>query len=279
VDVSSDGFARRLGPRWLARLLQGEFVAWKDLEGLVSLGPSAGLGRHPGRLADLHPSDLARLAEQLTDTEAAMLLEALVEPHAAAMLEEIRDDRQAALLKRLPRERAVALLRHMQPDAAADVLDEFEAPEADAFLADIDAPRAGLIREALDYPPDSAGGIMNPEFAMAFSGDTVREVVAGLRQSRTEHRLEDWYVFVVGDTRHPRLVGIVSPLDLLAAEGDEQLGSIMQPARRSVRPEHSARTAAMTMAEYNLLILPVVDEQGELLGVISADDALDVLIK
>jgi magnesium transporter len=194
------------------------------------------------------------------------------------VLEEFRDERQAALLRQLPRESGVHLLRLMQSDAAADVLDDLESPEVDAFLIAVDQSQAGLIREALEYPKDSAGGIMNPEFAMAFAAQSVSEVVASLRAGRAGHRLEDWYVFVVGDMRHPHLVGVVSPDALLAAEANDLLGAIMRSARREVRPEESARAAAALMAEYNLLILPVVDREGEMLGVITADDALDVLI-
>ena len=277
LDISTDGLARRLGPGWLTRMLSGEFVDWQALEILPSLRQAAGLTSQPGRLSDVHPADRANLVEGLDAGEGAEFIECLEDALAAAVLDEIRDDRQAALLKHLPRERAVRLLQSMQPDAAADVLDDLGEGEANALVAEIAEPKANFIREALEYPKDSAGGIMNPDFVMAFERDTVREVIEMLRARRPRSQVE-WCAFVVDDEQRPRLLGTVSPQDLLAADSNDVIRDLMERSVRSVEPRQTARAAAVIMADYDLLALPVIDESGEMLGVITADDALDVLV-
>jgi magnesium transporter len=129
----------------------------------------------------------------------------------------------------------------------------------------------------LSYPVDSAGGIMTTDFVVALERETTREAVEYIRRQIDKPDLV-YYVYIVDDPDNQRLVGVVSLRDLILARPEDRLSDYMRRRPRTIHPDQKAAEAARVMTEYNLLALPVTDATGRMLGLVTADDALDVLL-
>jgi CBS domain-containing protein/sporulation protein YlmC with PRC-barrel domain len=277
VDVGVGGLLRRLAPQALHPRLTGPVLEWSALAPLaIELEPAPGSGRH-ARLAALHAADLGRVIDHLPGRQGAELVAALDDAVAADAIEEVEATRQARLLEQLPDERAARILDHMAPDAAADVLADLPPQAANHLMGRMDKEAAAKVRLLLTYPQDSAGGLMTTDFVVAIAGETTREAIEYVRGQLRKPDLI-YYVYVVDDPDNQRLLGVVSLRDLLLADGDTPLASYMRREVRTVQPEQPATAAACVMREYNLLALPVVDRRGRMLGLITADDVLNVLL-
>jgi CBS domain-containing protein/sporulation protein YlmC with PRC-barrel domain len=277
VDVSSRALLRRLAPRWLGGCLSEALVEWPDLEPLAAELPDVPMPRTHRALDHAHPADLARLVDHLPHRHGAELLASLESATAADVLEEVERKRQAGLLEHLSADRAPAMLNEMAPDAAADLLGDLRPEHAERLLLAMDASRSAVVRLLLTYPADSAGGIMTTDFVIALEQDTGRRAIEYIRGQLEKPDLA-YYVYVVDDPDNRRVRGVVSLRDLLLANPDEPLASYMARSVRAVRPEAKADEAARAMREYNLLALPVVDDLDRMLGLVTADDVLDVLL-
>ena len=177
----------------------------------------------------------------------------------------------------MPAERAADILEEMAPDAAADVLEDMPREKADDLIARMEDKQAAAVRLLLSYPEDSAGGMITTDFVIALEHETSLEAIEYVRQQIDKPDLV-YYVYVVDTPDNQHLQGVVSLRDLLLAGADQRLSDYMQPGPRTVHPEESAAEAARVMTEYNLLAMPVIDGSGRMLGLVTADYALDVLL-
>ena len=277
VDVSGKGLVRRIGPRRLVGRLPGDLIDWSVVEPLASTVPEVRLNLPHDRLAKLHPSDIARIVDALAYPQGAEIVQALDDATAADTLEEVDERRQADLLEALPAERAADILEEMAPDAAADVLDDMAGDQARQILERMDQGDASEVKLLLSYPEDSAGGIMTTDYVVALAQETTAQAVEYIRGQLDKPDLV-YYVYVVDHPDNQRLLGVVSLRDLLLARPEQPLREYMREEPRAVPPTADAAEAARVMTEYNLLALPVTDEQGRMLGLVTADDALEVLL-
>ena len=216
----------------------------------------------------------------------------------AALLDTVEDPRrQAALFRTLPK-KAVAdvfaylpgptqarlaasfaegelqeLFDGLQPDDAADLLEELPADLVDRILRAASPQRRMAVNALLRYPADSAGGIMTPEFVSLHPGDTVRQALDTIR--RTGIHRETVYTCYVLERR--QLLGCVSAVDLLTAEESAAVTDLMTADTVSVGTLTDREEAARLLAKYDLLALPVLDGEGRMVGIVTVDDAMDVL--
>lgn len=277
IDAGAKGMLRRLAPRRFVSNLEGEIVDWTAVEPLATEVPEVRLHLSHDKVARLHPSDIARIVDSLAYPQGAEIMQALDNSTAADTLEEIQEGRQIDILETLSPERAADILEEMAPDAAADVLDGMPREQADDIMGRMDSDESTDVKLLLSYPERSAGGIMTTDFVVALAGETTRQAVEYIRAQLDKPDLV-YYVYVVDDPDNQLLLGVVSLRDLLLAEPDQELRSYMRRDVRTVRPEVSAAEAARVMTEYNLLALPVTDTEGRMLGLVTADDALDLLL-
>ena len=277
IDISAKGLLRRRGPRRLVGGLEAEIVDWAVVEPFASQVPEVRLNIPHDQLAKLHPADIARIVDSLAYPQGAELMQALDDETAADTLEEIEEGHQVDILEALPPARAADILEEMAPDAAADVLDDMPRAQADDLIARMEAEESADVRLLLGYAEHSAGGMMTTDFVIALEHETTAQAVEYIRGQLDEPDLV-YYVYVVDDPDNQRLVGVVSLRDLLFAAPDQALRSSMRSAPRTVRPAVSALEVARVMTEYNLLALPVVDAAGRMLGLVTADDALEILL-
>ncbi|MCL4543267.1 MAG: CBS domain-containing protein [Chloroflexi bacterium] len=277
IDASAKGMLRRLVPRRLASGLEGEILDWAVIEPLASEVPDVRLQITHDKLAKLHPSDIARIIDSLAYHQSEEIMQALDDALAADTLEEVEEGRQVELLENLSTERAADILEEMAPDAAADVLDDLPPDQAAAIIEQMDRDESTDVSLLLTYPEDSVGGIMTTDRVVATPQDSVSQVLVALHQQPELAEVAQ-YVFIVEDREQERLLGVVALHQLLIGDGTAPMDSLMERSIHFVRPTDRALEAARVMTEYNLLGVPVVEGDGRLIGVVTADDALEFLL-
>ncbi len=225
-------------------------------------------------IAEALPGDAADILEAISEERAGELIVELDPEDAAEVLEELRDDLAADLLLELPVETVAALLEEMPPEEAVDILEELEPEDREPMLAAASDETEEVIRRLLGYPSDSAGGLMTTEIAILPVGMTAGEAIERLRQLHEE--LEELsYVYITNDDR--RLVGVLSFRDLVFNRPGVGLGEVMVPDPLSVTAGTDREVVADLVQRYHLFGLPVVDEGGRLLGMVTSDSVLEAI--
>lgn len=222
----------------------------------------------------LQPADLATLAADMDVADRIRLLAALDDDMAARVLEELETDDQGEILTRLPQARAAAILSEMSSDEIADLVGDLPENRGQEILGLLHPDDAREIQELLVYPERSAGGMMTPEFVSLSCGMTAQEAIDFLRGAAPEAETI-YYLYVTDENQ--RLVGVVSLRDLISAEPTQRVEAIMSRRVISVPAHTDQEEAAQVLRKYGFLALPVVDDDGMLLGVVTVDDVMDVL--
>lgn len=223
-------------------------------------------------------ADIAEALRTLPVDEATSITASLPLETAAAVLDEPELDRhRPAILERLDRRLAARLLGAMSADEQADLLREIAPATREQLLGQLDATVRGSLQTLLNYPPETAAGIMTTEFA-AVPGDwSVSRVVEELRRiARVKETI--YAVYVVAPDSH-RLEHIVSLRELLIAEPATAVRNVA-PKRRlvTISPDATHAEAARVIGKYDLLAVPVVDAQGVVLGIVTVDDVIDAMV-
>lgn len=283
VDVGAAGLLRRLGiegpSRILARNLRVQlperYIDWEDVDPVESSIASIRL-RVPHRgLRELHPADLASIIDELAPRDRAGILAALDDEAAADAIEEMEPDTQVEVLEDLPPERAADILEEMSPDDAADLVADLSEAARREILPLMERDEADEVRQLLGYPEDSAGGIMTTEFIAISSDLTADQTIGRLRELEPDAETI-YYIYVVADDG--RLAGVLSLRDLIVARPDARIGEFMIPEPVTVGLLDSQEEVAQVVARYNLLAVPVVDEENRLAGIVTVDDAIDTVL-
>lgn len=282
VDISGLGLLRRLGlaqpALWLTRRLRRELrpaaIPWDSIELLPGDQPMR-LRVPSDKIADLHPADLAEIISDLGRAESSRLLESLDIETVADTLQEIEPEFQVSLVESMPDERVADVLEEMEPDEAADLLAELPEERSQEILELMERDEAEDVRRLLAYPEDTAGGIMTTEFATISADLTVEQAIATLR--KTAQEVERLFYVYVTDAKN-RLVGVLALQDLVLAPPQTPVSKLMRRHVISVDLNASQNTVAQIVAKYNLLAVPVLDDQKRLQGVVTVDDALDKII-
>ncbi|MBX5451614.1 MAG: magnesium transporter [Thermogemmatispora sp.] len=306
IDTSTWGLLRRLMPAWLlgarGREAPGKLIAWERLEPLRDGEPApeesaaaaerrereAGREEPPaarrrppsGPLAELRPADIADIIHQLTPAQGARLLEGLDNETAADILQEVDTERQTYILEKLSAARAAAILRAMEPDEVADLLARLPEERAQELLRLLSPEESEDVRELLEYAENSAGGLMTTDYLALSGSRSSAEALDALRRHILERDGHAVYIYVVDEEERdePRLLGVVSVWNLLVASPEQTLQELMHRDLVTVRPEADARSVAEVIAKYNLFAVPVVNDEGLLQGIVTVDDAIDVLL-
>jgi magnesium transporter len=286
VDAGLRALIRRTGlglpveaiARWLGKPLHSHLIAWDDVE---TLEPGmAGGGRiklkvpHE-KIARLHPADIADIVEQLDPQQRTEVIEALDVETAADTLEEMEDEEAAAVMETLEHERAADILEEMEPDEAADLLGDLSSQRSEELLQQMEPEDAADVKELLTYHEETAGGLMTPEFVAIPAKMTAEQTIQRLREIAPKAE-SIYYVYVVDDDN--RLVGVVSLRDLIVADPENHIADIMARNVRTVHINDHAQDVAHTLSRYNLLALPVVDDDGKLVGIVTVDDMMEFLL-
>lgn len=282
VDVSSSAILRRVGLAKVGDRLaktrqhpRPHLIDWKDVDIEHTDEAAVRLAVPQTKLELLHPADIAELVHELSPEERAAVFDALEDDLAADTFEELHPSYQASLLLDLPDDKASEILNEMSPDDAADLLADLPDDRRRHFIAMMEKDDAEEICELLSYPEHSAGGIMTTHYAWARLDDTAYKAIERLREQEDEAETV-YYIYVVD--RSERLRGVFSLRELVMSAPDRKVREFMTENPVSVRPEASEEEITEVIAKYNLLALPIVDAKGELHGIITIDDAIDLVL-
>jgi CBS domain-containing protein len=278
ADVSLQGLWRRLAPAGFAGSKKTvEVLDWADVGFLATDAATVQLKSSSDKLARLHPVEIARLAEALSYHHGSEVVESLDDETAAETLEEMPAESQARILSDMDQERAADILEWMSPDEAADVLGDLPEDKAEELLGLMEHDEQADVVELLPYEDDTAGGLMTTEFVTLPRALTVGEALARLREmAETPNMI--YYLYVVEKEESWKLLGVIALRSLILADPSMPLEEVMRTEFQQADPEEPAKEVAQRIAEYNLLALPVIDESGDILGIITVDDAMEILL-
>lgn len=279
VDVGLAGILRRLGlagpGERLARAIGLEtenYIEWEDVDPVESSVSSLKLRVPHQALSTLHPADVAHIVEQLAPRDRTGILVALDDERAADVLEELAAEDQVDLLEALPPERAADILEEMGPDEAADLVADLSEERQEELLALMEPEEASEVRELLAYNEETAGGLMTTDFITVSDDQTAGEVIEMLRRLAPPAD-QVYYLYVTDADEH--LVGTITLRGLIVADPATPVRDFLRPDPISVGVETDAEEVGRAIARYNLLALPVVDDDGRLQGIVTVDDALE----
>lgn len=283
VEVGLRGAFRRvfkgLLPRASLELLSRKFrdrgIPWHFVD-VIEVDPArrVKLRIEHERLAEMHPSDLAEILEDLAPAERDAVFTSLDEEVAAEALEEVDPKLQKSLLEKLDEERIADIVEEMDPGAAADLLAELPEEQSDAILEEMEPEERQEVSELLEFDEKSAAGCMTTDFVSVSINATVSTAVQSLRafdgdpESVTE-------IYLLDDKQGLR--GSIALARLVVAQPDTRLSVLTEPRVLSCPAEMHQNELAEMFDKYNLHALPVVDSQGRMVGVVQADHVISFL--
>ncbi len=227
-------------------------------------------------LAEMNEIDLAKIFEHVQEEDLPVLFRILPKDLAADMFAEIDRDTQEALLKKLTDREIKDVMGGLFLDDTVDLVEEMPANVVKRLLALSDAETRGYINDLLKYPKNSAGSIMTIEFVEFKPQMTVEEALDRIRETAIDK--ETIYTCYVTDA-YRKLIGLVTAKDLLIAKKDALISDIMEDNVIYVNTLDDREDVARTISEYGFLAIPVTDNEKRLVGIVTVDDALDVLEK
>jgi magnesium transporter len=279
ADISFKGILRRLGleriPKGIGIKLQDDNISWKDVDVLESNVSRLKLKVPEYKLKKLHPADIAEIVDQLSINDSIRILNSLNEEIAADAMEEISPERQVTLFEEMDNKRAADLLEEMSPDDAADLIGDLSAERGRELLDLMDPEEAKDVEHLLGYPEDTAGGIMTTEFAAVSEELTARQILNKFKELAEE--VESIY-YIYALSKNNDLSGVISLRELIIAGPDEKLKDFMTKEMITVDVMEKEHEVAKQIAKYNLIALPVVDDKNKIKGMVTIDDAIDIVL-
>jgi magnesium transporter len=284
VDIGMRSIFRRvfqgvLPPRWIRRLQQPippNSIRW-EFANVVEPDPQRRLRLNISysKLEEMHPADLADIVEDLGPAEREAIFETIDSEVAAEALSEVEDPKmQANILESLEPEKAADIVEEMSPDEAADILNKLEEETSEEILDEMDSADKTEVRELLEFHEDTAGGMMNTEYVALHENATINDAMAALRGN--EDLLESLNTLFLIDGEE-KLTAAVPLARVFIAPPGSRLKDLASDSLIHVSVDEWQDRVTETFDKYNLLTLPVVDEDGRLAGVITADDIISVL--
>lgn len=284
VDVGFEGILRRLsiakpiskGLKPFGKAIPSKLILWDDVAAISPSQDGIKLSKEHNKLSMLHPSDLADILEDLDrDTQVALFKE-LDEEKAADVLEEMETEAQVNLLENLSIEKAADVLEKMPADEVADILDDLEKERAEELLEEMEETASDEVRELMEYPDNSVGSLMSTDFFNFHETMTVEQTITELRKIKPPADTI-YYLYVLDDQE--RLVATVSLRDLIVAEPQTTLSQIMNRKLIKVYDDDRIDSLAEIISKYNLIAIPVIDQEEKMAGMVIIDDVVFTLLK
>jgi len=253
------------------RIIQWEFV------NLIESDPArrVKLRISYDRLAELHPADIAAILEELSHNEQKAVIESLDDETAAHALSEIPTKMQADLLESISAEKAADIVEEMPPDEAADVLNQLPPETSAEVLADMEKDEAEEVRELLGFEENTAGSMMTTEYVVVHDSASVEGAIAALKNFEG-HVEAIQQIYLIDNAAV--LKGAVPLGRIVLAGANTPMVDLTTEDLISVQAHQNVRSVVDLFHKYNLMSLPVVDEEQHLLGIVTADDVLEFVI-
>jgi magnesium transporter len=283
VDVGARGAVRRLlrgvvpaaALRAMMEKIPPRLIPWEFVD-LIETDPArrVKLKISLDRLAQLHPADIADIVEELAPTEREAVFETLDDEVAAQTLEEMDPKMQVSVLSSLDSDRAADIVEEMDPDAAADVLGDMAPEASQEILTEMEPEERAEVSELMTFEEDTAAGRMTTEYMALKSGSKVSDAIEMLRNF--EGGVESVStIYIIGERE--KLLGTVPLAKVVLATPETPLMLLSSRHMHTIHPGADEKEIAELFDKYNLLTLPVIDDEGVLTGVITADDVINML--
>ncbi len=227
-------------------------------------------------LDELHPYDFAQLYRALPEKHHHKFLTFITPDQIADLIQELDYDLQIEILHQLGIERSSKVMNLMDNDDLADLLNELSVDKIQEFLDVMKKEDSQNIRSLMSYPAETAGGLMTNQFVWIHANQTVRQAVDKLK-TYASFSENIYYLYVINTDK--KLVGVVSYRDLLIADIDDNIEDLMFNRVVSVHVDADQEEVAQTIERYDFIAVPVVNDENVLLGIITVDDAIDVMIR
>jgi CBS domain-containing protein/sporulation protein YlmC with PRC-barrel domain len=274
ATASRGGIGRRLRRRGETLL-----VDYDDVTGLLSEGAQSAVSLL-ATLGSLKAADLADVIHDLSSKRRVEVAAALDDEKLADVLEELPEDDQVEIVTQLETQRAVVILEAMQPDDAADLLSELPDDTTEMLLRLMQPDEAEPLRRLLSYDEKTAGGLMTTEPVVLAPESSIAEALAVVRRAELTPALAS-AVFVCRpplETPTGRYIGLVHIQRMLREPPAAPVGSVIDADVEPLSPDAPLERVTRLLATYNLVTVPVVDDEGHLLGAVSVDDVLDHIL-
>ena len=283
IDVGIRGIMRRMGVerggedffKLFKKKLPYALISWNYLQPLEPKLTKISLTVPRQMLSELHPADIADIISSISQKDGISFIDNLDVETAAEALSELESDVQSDIISRMDSERASEIIEMMPPDDAADILNDLPTEKTQEILKNLEKEEAEDIQELLGHEEDTAGGLMTNEYISGTPGMTVQDTIVKFKAEAKE--VETVYYIYVLD-KDEKLMGVASLKDMLLAESDCLLADIMETNIKSVLPGEDEMAVAAIISKYNLLAIPVVDEEGYMHGIVTVDDIIDILL-
>ena len=232
------------------------------------------MGKVSKVIEKLHPADLAHIFPYFSEAEQRAILNLIKDPSKAAeVLSEIEWGLRALLVQSMDTARAIQILQEMPSDDTAEIISNLPEELAGKILQGMKKEDLADVEGLLSYPEETAGRIMNPGYFALHENTSVREAIKAVQKNADAEMV--FYIYVVDDRNH--LVGVISLRQLLLVPPQKRLRDIMSTEVFSVQTHEDQEEVARVVEKYNILAVPVVDEENKLVGVITVDDVIDIL--
>ena len=262
--------------RLITKTLSNRTIQWEFVN-LIESDPArrVKLRISYDRLAELHPADIAGILKDLSYNEQKAVIEGLDDETAAHALSEIPTRMQADLLESISTEKAADIVEEMPSDEAADVLNELSPETSAEVLADMEKDEAEEVRELLAFEENTAGSMMTTEYVFVHESATVEGAIEALRNF-AGHVESIQQIYLIDN--EAVLKGAVPISRMVLAAANSPLAELSMQDLISVQAQQSVKSVVDLFHKYNLMALPVVDEENHLLGMVTADDVLEQVI-
>lgn len=279
ADVGLRGMLRRLSLEktvswfldYLGKKIPEQLIGWDHVQDL-----SGGKISIPSKtITDLHPADVAQIISQVRPDEKTFIFSTLSNNTAAEALHELEPMLAAVLIAKLDTKKALGILEKMPADEVADILGDLPSEKSQQLLSLMRVRKATQIRKLLQHRDETAGGLMTTEFIALPQNLTAEQVISRLREIEPDAETI-YYLYVVDEAGH--LVGVLSLRRLITSPPDKLISEIMIKENITVSPEMNHREVANFISKYNLLAVPVVDQDKKILGIVTVDDVMDFIL-
>lgn len=284
AEVGIRGILRTLSPhieRLALRLgktfghpMPERIIAWNYMDLLDRDLSDVKLSVSHKTLDDMHPADIADIIERLDPRLRGQVFAQLDDEQAAGAMAELDEDKAAEIMGDLDETSASRMLTEMDPDDAAELVSELDYDKAEKLLRLMGVEEQKAVRQLLGYREDTAGRIMTSEFVSLAEDATVADAIAAIRGLDEDFEAVR-YVYVHDEDG--RATGVVTLQELITATEGTHLVDLCTSELITASPDDDQEDVAEDISKYNLLAMPVVDDKGKMLGIVTVDDALDVL--
>ncbi|MDO5851060.1 MAG: CBS domain-containing protein [Methanobacteriaceae archaeon] len=275
VDIGTKGLLRRLGLSNISEKLdvQDNIISWEEIDTLDYSNLKLKVQKQ--NLKKLHPADIADIVDSLGLSDSMHILHSLDDESAADAFEEISPEKQKTILTEMEKKEAAELIDEMSPDDAADLLASLPARKKEEILLQMDPLESRDLRELLLFPENTAGGIMTIEYAAVNENITTAELFLELKNIAADVETL-YYIYVLSENK--KLKGVLSIRQLFLAENSTPIKEYMNTDYVAVTVDEDQYDVAKIIAKYNLIALPVLDNEGIMKGIVTIDDAIDIVL-